>query len=175
MNLLRSSITISALLLCFSAFAEEQVISVPGEGWRIRFEAPKLTAVPSSAGSIFFGRSDRFQLSFFVEPPRCPGGDSDENIYNCFTKVLKQNPTVVWDTERGNTVPNGVQVMYIARLERDGKTGSSFNINILFARRGKWADVHGSIASPTEEDVAKLSSIMDSIKIEDERPDRNRN
>jgi len=168
MKISTAFIALSTFFLCAGAYAEEQIISVPGEGWRIRFEAPKLTPTPGLASSVFFGRADRFQLSFFVEPPRCPGGDSKEIIYSCFARTLRKNPYVLWDTERGNTVPNGVYVTYMIRIERDGGVGRSLNINLLFARNGKWADVHASIASPGKDDVEKLYAIMDSMKIEDD-------
>ena len=149
------------------ACAEEQVIPAPGEGWRIRFDAPKLSPTSGATPSVFFGRADRFQLSFFVQPPRCNWPDTDENIYACFLKLLLGNPYVVSNTVRGNTRPNGVLVMYLMRAERDERVGSAFNMNLLFARNGKWADVHASFTSPTQEDVKALFAIMDSIKVED--------
>jgi hypothetical protein len=149
---------------------EEQIISVPSEGWRIRFDAPKLVPIADHQASIFYGQAERFQLSFFVEKPRCSGGDSDENIYECFIKTLKQNPIADWDSERANTLPNGILVMYMAKLEREGQVGRSFNMHLLFAHRGKWADVHCSFAAPTKDDVNNLFAIIKSIKIEDEPP-----
>lgn len=171
---MKTSTTVLALftlILGVAAYAEEQIIAVPGEGWRIRFDAPKLAKLaprPGIVQSVFFGRADRFQLSFFVEPPRCLGGDSNQNIYACFAQALRQNPYVLWDTERANTVSNGVYVTYISRIEREGRVGTSVNINLLFSRNGKWADVHASIASPVKEDVNSLYAIMDSVKIEDD-------
>lgn len=141
---------------------------MPGEGWRIRFEAPKLAPVKGLVPSLFFGRADRLQISFFAEPPRCAGGDSDENIYACFTETLKKNPDVIWDSERGNTVPNGILVMYLSQREVDGKVGRSYNMNLLFAHNGKWADLHASFAAPKPEDVTTLKAIIDSVKIEDD-------
>lgn len=155
-------------LLAQTCLAEEQVISVPGEGWRIRFDAPKLTPVDSPLKSVYFGHADRLVLSFFVEPPKCPGGDSDENIYACYTATLQKNPAVDWDTERGNTVPNGVQVMYMSSIEAGGQKAKAFNINLLFARKGKWADLHVSIAGPTRDDVKALFALIQSVKAEDE-------
>jgi hypothetical protein len=168
MKILRLWFALFALLMGVRAHAEDQVISVPGEGWRIHFESPKLAPLGSTSRSLFLGRADRLQVSFFVEPPRCVGGDSDENIYECFTKSLKTNPVVEWDTERGNTVPNGVLVMYMAKMEIDGRVGRSFNVHLLFARHGKWADLHSSIASPTADDVSRLMALIDSVKIEAE-------
>ena len=164
-------VALAVVLMVQIANAEEQVIRVPGEGWRIRFDAPKLTpqpANPRSVPPIFFGRADRFQLSFFVEAPRCGGPETDENIYNCRLKTLLNSPYVMRNTVRGNTVPNGVLVTYLTQVERDGLRGTAFNANLLFARKGKWADVHTSFASPIPEDVKALYAIMDSIKVEND-------
>jgi hypothetical protein len=58
--------------------------------------------------------------------------------------------------------------MYMAKMEVDGRAGRSLNMHLLFARHGKWADLHGSIASPTSEDVERLMALINSVKIEDE-------
>ena len=163
-------VALAAVLVVASARAEEQVIPVPGEGWRIRLNAPRLVPAASPGTGVYAGRADRLQLTVFVEPPRCPGGNGDENIYNCFAQALKKSPLVMWETERGNTTPKGVQVMYLARLDTGAAAAKSFNIHLLFSRRGKWADVHGSIAAPGKDDIAALSALMDSITIEDDAP-----
>ena len=36
-------LSLAGLLMATSASAEEQTISIPGEGWKIRLDAPKLT------------------------------------------------------------------------------------------------------------------------------------
>lgn len=151
-----------------TAWADEQVIPVPGEGWGIRFEAPRLVAVSGSKQSVFYGSADRFQLSFFVEPPRCGGPDTDENIYACFLPKLLNSPHIMKDSVRANTKQNGVQVMAFSREEIGGRVGTNFSMHLLFARHGKWADVHASFASPTKDDVKTLSAIMDSIRVEDD-------
>ena len=143
-------------------------LAVPGAGWHITFDAPKLTPTAGVATSLFSGQSDRLQVSFFAEAPRCPGGDSNEVIYNCFAKSLQQSPLVAWDTERANTASNRVQVMYITHVEHDGKQGTAFNVNVLFAHRGKWADFHGSIASPNKEDLKQLMEIVNSVRVVDD-------
>lgn len=140
-------IIVSFLVIAFGyAYAEEQIITVPGEGWKIRFDAPKLTPTAGDVPSIFFGKADRFQLSFFVEPPRCLGGDSDENIYACWAEKLQQNPYVDWDTERANKTSNGVQVMYMS-TGRDA-------FNILFISRdtanGQTSTHPSSLVEPVE-------------------------
>jgi len=163
----RAGFLIVSLLIGSFVHAEELVIAVPGETWGIRLDAPKLSPGDGPKNSIFYGRADRFQLSFFVELPRCSGGDSDEEIYECFAMTLQKNPIVEWETERANTLPSGVLVMYMAKMEDDGKIGRSFNMHVLFARHGKWADVHGSIASPSKDDIEKLFAIMNSVTVKE--------
>ena len=161
----------TAVLLASSpAYAAEQILPVPGEGWHIRLDAPPLTPAAVTFGSVYSGSAGRLQLSFFVSAPRCAGGDANEAIYHCYTAALKKSPLVVWETERGNTVPNGVQVMYMARLDTAQAAGKSFNMHLLFARNGKWADVHASIASPTKDDITLLAAVVNSIVIEDDAP-----
>jgi hypothetical protein len=159
-------LSIIGLLRATSALAEDQIVSIPGEDWRIRFDAPQLTPGKGIAQSIFYGRADRLQISVFVEPPRCPGGDSDENVYECFAAVLRKNPVADWDTERANTRPNGgVTVMYMTRGETGALKGSAFNINLLLVHNGKWVDMHTSIASPTQDDIKTLFAIVNSAEI----------
>ena len=157
---------IAGVLISTSALAEDQIISIPGEDWKIRFDAPRLTPDKGIPTSVFYGRADRLQISVFVEPPRCPGGDSDENVYECFAAVLKRNPVADWDSERANTRPNGgVTVMYMTRAEIGGVKGHAFNINLLLVHKGKWVDMHTSIASPTEDDIKTLFAIVNSAEI----------
>jgi hypothetical protein len=156
------------LLSSFLAYSEDQSISVPGEGWRIRFDAPKLTPIPGPVPSVFYGKADRFQLSLFVEKPRCDGPDTNENIYACHLKKVLANPYVVSDSVRGYTTTNGVQTMAFYRIQTAAGVGTNFSMNLLFARKGKWANVHASFASPTPDDAKALYTIMDSIKIEDD-------
>jgi opacity protein-like surface antigen len=161
---------VAAMLVLSSARAEEQVIPVPGEGWTLRFNAPQLAPPPVPGMGVFTGRAERLQLSLFVTPPMCAGGNTNEAIYKCFSAAMMKSPLVLWDTERGNTTPNGVQVMYMARLDTNAGAGKSFNIHLLFARNGKWADVHASIAAPAKDDIAALAAIVNSITIEDDAP-----
>lgn len=172
MKALANSLTILFLLACSLACAEEQTIRVPGEGWRIRFEAPELSPAPAPPPGgrqrVYYGKADRLQLTFFVEPPGCAGPDTDENIYACFLPRLLKNPYIVSDSVRANTVPNGVLVMAFSRLQTEIGTGTNFSMHLLFARRGKWADVHASFASPTKDDVRALAAIMNSIRIEND-------
>ena len=158
---------LAGLLLCTSALADPLTIPVPGAGWGIQLNAPKLSPFPDGQAGIYSGHADRLQLSFFAEPPHCMGGDSNENLYNCFATQLQKSPIVLWDSERANTAANGVHVMYMSQMAVAGQKFSAFNIDVLFAHKGKWADLHASIISPQEADVSKLMALADSVVVAD--------
>ena len=65
------------------------------------------------------------------------------------------------------TTANGIHVMYMTRAQSDGHVGTAFNINVLFARNGKWVDVHASIASPKKDDLDALVAIVDSVGVDE--------
>lgn len=153
------------------ANAEEQTIVVPGEGWRITFDAPQLTRrpfPPNVRGGVFSGSAGLFQVTFFVDRPWCEGPDTHENLYACFQKNMAANRYVLPDSVRGNTTRYGVQTMSFARVPTPYGVGTNMGMHLLFARNGKWADFHASFASPTPDDVKALAAIMASIRVEDE-------
>ncbi|MBV8633904.1 MAG: hypothetical protein JO002_05390 [Burkholderiaceae bacterium] len=162
---------LASALFFAGAHAEDQTISVPGEGWRIRFTAPRLTPIESREPSLYSGMAGRLRLSFLVETPRCAGPDSNENIYNCFAAVLEKDAAVVSHTEHSNVARNGVHVTYLSEREPEYGTGRALNVNVLFARHGKWANVHVSMNAPQKEDVNAVFDVVNSIVAEDE-PDQ---
>src|SRR4029079_8417811 len=100
-------LSLAGLLMATPASAEEQTISIPRDGWETRLDAPQLTPSKDGANSVFNGRSDRLQISVFVESPRCPGGDSDENVYECFAEALRKDLIAVWDSQHAHQYTNG--------------------------------------------------------------------
>ena len=162
------ALTGGILFLCCSWAGDLTTkIAVAGETWSVLFDGPKIQVGTGTVPSAYFASADRLQVSLFVEPPKCAGGDSDENVYSCFSEALKKNPVVNWDTERGNKAANGIHVMYMTQIEANGKAGRAFNVNVLFVHGGKWVDFHASVASPGEADVARLFALADSVRVVD--------
>ena len=155
-----------------SARADPTRLAVPGQGWSVRFDGPsfkKLDEKDDPGRYSLFGNADRFNLSLYVEPPMCPGGDSSERIHACFLASLKRNPTVLYDTERGNTLPRGgVMVMYMVEGDVGVSKVHAFNVNVLFAHKGKWGDLHVSYVSPRPEDVQALIALAQSVEVVDD-------
>lgn len=159
-----------AALLAAPAHAVELVVPVPGAGWHLSMDVPAgMQPMAKLQGALYGGAADRFRVSAFVEEHSwCPGPETNENVYACYTAILRKSPIADWDTERGNIAPNGVQVMYMTRAEINGQKGSAFNVNILLAHGGKWVDVHFSMSSPKAEDVNVILASAATVKAVDD-------
>ena len=106
---------LAALAASPAAFADEVLVPVPGAGWHLRMDLPSAVKPgPTPPGGLYGAGAGRFNVTAFAEERAwCPGPETNENVYKCFAARLRTNPIVDWDTERGNTMPNGVQVMYM--------------------------------------------------------------
>jgi hypothetical protein len=173
MNRVRVLVLASCVLTaCAPALAEETRLPVPGQGFGVRFEGPAFARIEESSGPAqykYLGNAGRFFVSFIVEPPKCPGGNTQEKIYDCFNTALKHNPYVVYETERGNTLPDGkVLVAYMTQADGGGHALRAFNLNVLFAHGEKWGDVHLSVVQPKPEDVDALLKMAQSVDVVDD-------
>ena len=150
----------SAALAVAPAAAATTHLPVPGQGWEIRFDGPEFRKVAESneADHYKLAGNDgaRFNVSFFAEPPSCAGGDSNEALLACYQQALQRNAMVVPASERANTLPKGVMVMYVIQGEVEGQKVTLLNVNVLFAHRGRWGDLHASFESPIRGDIDTL-------------------
>jgi hypothetical protein len=46
----------------------------------------------------------------------------------------------------------------------------AFNLNYLFVKNGKWADLHLSVVQPIKEDIESLFKLIDTVTIVDQKP-----
>ena len=157
---------LAALAASPAAFADEVLVPVPGAGWHLRMDLPSAVKPgPTPPGGLYGAGAGRFNVTAFAEEHAwCPGPETNENVYKCFAARLRANPIVDWDTERGNTMPNGVQVMYMTHAQIDGAKATAFNVDVLFPHAGKWVDVHFSVVSPTPGDLPGLLAMAGSVR-----------
>jgi hypothetical protein len=143
-------------------------LAVPGEKWALRFESPELTKikeVSSGNGYAYTGTADRMNLSLFVETPTCPGGDAIQNIYKCFGEKIQHVPYVVNGSIAAFEAPDGLQVTYLMQVPSGEKSYRMFNLHFLFARNGKWGDLHISVVQPSKSDLEIVTSLVKSLTI----------
>ncbi|MFS2004114.1 hypothetical protein ACEN9F_10860 [Duganella sp. CT11-25] len=161
-----------ALLCCAqSALADELRIPVPGEGWTLKLDAPSMSEVPAAReGHVYTGNAGKLNLSLHVSKPLCPGGDSNENLYKCFGAKMQGIPHIINGSIRASETANGIQVTYLMEVSSGDKKVRAFNLNYLFVKNGKWADVHVSVVQPVKEDLESVFKLIDTIGITDEKP-----
>lgn len=168
MNAFRK-IALWPVLLVFvqPALADPVVIDVPGEKWRLKFDGPAFTRldVPTTTqGHVYTGNAGRFNLSLHVEEPYCEGGDSARNLFKCFAGRLQSNKYLLIDTLKVRSAADGVQVTYVVEAPFGGKKVAAFNLNYLFARDGKWADLHISVVDFSREDLEAVTAMLSSLE-----------
>jgi hypothetical protein len=157
-----------------SARAADTRLAVPGQGWEVRFDAPayeKKSEHDSPEQYRMAGNGGRFNLSFFVETPTCAAGLGNEALVGCYKEALARNPMVVPATVRASALSKGVSVMYIIQGDWKGQKVSLFNVNVLFAHRGKQGDLHVSIVEPQSADIEALVKLAQSFDIVDTTPE----
>jgi hypothetical protein len=131
-------------------------LAIPGEGWRISFEAPPLPdkgEMRKNGADYMWGTSSgRFTISVFVEVPR-GSGMTHKDCYEYYFPRSMRNPAIVKES-----VVTTQNEKYF-RVQRDTvneKNGLLLrHVNYFFAYRGRWMDVHISVAQPTvtDEDI----------------------
>lgn len=141
---------------------------VPGEKWALRFESPELTKIKEASdsnGYTYAGTADRMNLSLFVEKPSCSGGDAIQNIYKCFGEKIQRVPYIVNGSIAAYEAPDGLQVTYLMQVPSGDKSYRMFNLHFLFARNGKWGDLHISVVQPSKSDLEIVKSLVKSLTI----------
>ena len=126
---------------------------IPGEGWRISFEAPPLPdkgEMRKNGADYMWGTSSgRFTISVFVEVPR-GSGMTHKDCYEYYFPRSMRNPAIVKES-----VVTTRNEKYF-RVQRDTVNERNElllrHVNYFFACRGRWMDVHISVAQPTAAD-----------------------
>src|SRR5262245_47695883 len=144
------------LLLGFAAvaFAAEQAVKIPKQGWSISFDSPPLSDKQDSKRGgdyAFKATSDRFNISLFVEKPH-GAGSTNKACYEVYWPQASRNPTIAKDTVQMSETSKYVRVQYYIVTEFQEQQIGQLNVNYYFAYSGKWIDVHISIIAPTDQD-----------------------
>lgn len=170
---MKSLFRIALLILAStSAWAESTALNIPGQGWKVTFDAPSLTKVKEGNTAnqyMYFGNADRFNLSLFVEAPTCSGGDSHEDFFKCFWPKASRNPIIKKESVKTMCGDRYCKIVYDAEVNFRGAVIQQRSMNFLFAYRGKWTDVHVSVVNPTADDLKVLETFEDSLTYNDAR------
>lgn len=167
---MRRLVALLGLLLPPMAFAAPTVLSATEMGWEVRFDAPateKLEEQSTPAAYHYAGTAGRFNLSLFIESPLCNGGASSDNQIRCFLGRIEHLPGLVKQSMRMNRLPNAVQISYLQYGQLGETAVKVLHTHILFADKGKWGDLHGSVARPDTAEIATLLALGDGFGFTD--------
>ncbi|QGZ38185.1 hypothetical protein IP92_01519 [Pseudoduganella flava] len=158
------------LFLLRTALADPTVLAARDLGWEVRFDAPPTAKVEERStpnAYRYAGTAGKFNLSLFIEPPQCEGGATNNEQLQCFAGRLEKVPGLVRQSIRVNRLPNAVQLSYLTY----GQTGETavkiMHTHVLFADKGKWGDLHGSIVKPDTAEIAMLLALGDNFSFTD--------
>jgi hypothetical protein len=160
----------ASLLLAatFTCSAAELPLSVPGETWRVTFDAPAglvTQEVPRPNQFYVVGTSERFTISLSVYSPNCEGGQTAQDNLRCLRAKVLSTPGVVQQSVSVEVVQNGLVLSYVMFVPNGTVAFKTVHAHVLFAKNGKWGDLHASSVRPRTDDIAYLLNLGDKFKV----------
>ena len=158
-NLIAVSSLLLSLFVSAAAFADPTVLRANELGWEVHFDAPPTSKVEetSSADAYHYtGNAGKFNLSLVIDQPNCRGGVSRKDQFDCFFGQMDKIPGLVTQSIKFKKAKEAVLISYLAYEQIDGASTKVHHVRILFADKGKWADLHASVIKPESADSAML-------------------
>lgn len=146
--------------------AEITTLTIPDQGWAITFDAPPLRPVREADSNdhyMYYGNANFFSVVINVDTPACDGGDSHENVLNCFWPKASKEPLINQASVQKSCNSNYCKLSYELENSFQDKSIKQRHVYFLFAYRNKWNNVHISFVNPTEVDLKVLEKFEQSI------------
>jgi len=156
---MKNLIALFSLFASAAAFAEPTVLRANELGWEVHFDAPatsKVVETSTTDAYHYSGNAGKFKLSLDIEQPQCQGGVSRKDQFDCFFGQMDKIPGLVTQSIKFKKAPEAVLISYLAYDQIDGASTKVHHVRILFAGKGKWADLHAAVIKPESADSAML-------------------
>lgn len=170
MPLLRHAISCCVtLIICvfpLLSAAEITTLPIPDQGWAITFDAPPLRPVREADSNdhyMYYGNANFFSVVINVDTPACDGGESHENVLNCFWPNAGKDPLINQASVQKSCNSHYCKLSYDLENSFQDRGIRQRHIYFLFAYRNKWNKVHISFANPTEGDLRVLEAFEQSF------------
>lgn len=159
-------ITLIICLLPHQSMAELTTMAIPDQGWAITFDAPPLRPVREADSNdhyMYYGNANFFSVVINVDTPSCDGGESHENVLNCFWPKASKDPLINQASVQKSCNSHYCKISYDLENSFQDKGIRQRHVYYLFAYRNKWNNVHVSYANPTEADLKLLEKFEQSF------------
>jgi hypothetical protein len=165
MNLVRYAL-IFTTLLPLASLADVTTLSIPDQNWSITFDAPPLRPVREADSNdhyMYSGNANNFAVSLYVDKPTCSGGESHEEVLNCFWPKASTDPLINQSSVTKSCNQRYCKLSYALENTFQDVAIKQRHVLFLFAYRNKWANLHVSVSNPTENDLKLLEKFEQSV------------
>jgi hypothetical protein len=169
MNLLRyalCSLLAIASLLPIQSFAEITTLPIPDQGWGITFDAPALRPVREADSNdhyMYSANASNFAVTLQVDIPSCNGGESHEEVLNCFWPKAGKDPLINQATVAKSCNSKYCKISYDFENTFQDAAIKQKHVYFLFAYRGRWANVHLAVSNPKQADLQLIEKFEQSF------------
>jgi hypothetical protein len=157
------------LLLPLAAVAEIQYITIPGEGWHLKLDAPPLTNTEAqSRGRIFRYLASSVETGVTVSVnTETQASKSNAECRDRYWAKQRTNPMLVKGSEAAFEDDAAYYSTYRSEGVYKGQPFKTANAHAYIVKDGICADVHVSHWPYTEESESLVEDIVTSIAIVD--------
>ena len=148
------------------SFAELMTLAIPDQGWGISFDAPTLRPVREADSNdhyMYSGNANNFAVSLYVDTPMCSGGESHEDVANCFWPKASKDSLINQASVVKNCNRQYCKISYDLENTFQDAAIKQKHILFLFAYQGRWANLHVSVSNPNTNDLKLLEKFETSV------------
>lgn len=159
-------ITLIICLFPYQSMAEITTMAIPDQGWAITFDAPPLRPVREADSNdhyMYYGNANFFSVVINVDTPACDGGESHENVLNCFWPKASKDPLINQASVQKSCNSHYCKISYDLENSFQDKGIRQRHVHLLFAYKNKWSNVHVSYANPDEAGLKLLERFEQSF------------
>lgn len=155
-----------ASLLPLPSFAEITTLAIPDQDWGIKFDAPALRPVREADSNdhyMYSANANNFAVTLHVDTPGCNGGESHEDVLNCFWPKASKDPLINQATVAKSCNSRYCKLSYDFENTFQDAAIRQKHVYYLFAYRLRWANLHVAVSNPKPADLQLLEQFEQSF------------
>lgn len=161
------SVSIMMCLLSLPTMADTTTLMIPDQGWGVTFDSPPLRLVREADSNDHYmysgNNNNNFAVSLYVDTPGCSGGNTHEDVLNCFWAKTGKDPLINQATVNKQCNSKYCKLSYTLENSFQEATIRQQHVVFLFAYRDRWANLRVAVSNPTESDLKKLATLESTL------------